>query len=262
MYPWCQWHDAGVSTSGPYGPPPSGPPGWPPYGYSQQPSPGGYVVSTRKPTDGVSVASLIAGLLVLWPVALVLSVIGFRRTRPDSRQRGRGFAVAGLVLSILGFLLTITVVAVVLAVASSPTGRDAFGVIRGERTLTGSLSRGDCYKSTGSDETYGILSSVASQDCKGTHGTEVIEESEAPDEDAYPGEQALVALGRSQCASIFRGILATHSNERHLSLEFLVPGSSAWNSDERRIICGVVDTRGSRHGSLLSQSGVTSGLGT
>lgn len=61
--------------------PPSGPP---------LPAPSG--------TDGFSVAALVFGILALVPVAVPLGVIGLVRTRHGAR-RGRGLAIAGLVLS-------------------------------------------------------------------------------------------------------------------------------------------------------------------
>lgn len=50
--------------------------------------------------DGVAVAGFVCSLL-LWPVGLVLSVVGMRRTKAPT-VRGRGLAVAALVLSLLG----------------------------------------------------------------------------------------------------------------------------------------------------------------
>ncbi|MEV7971692.1 DUF4190 domain-containing protein [Cellulomonas sp. NPDC089187] len=54
-------------------------------------------------TDGVALASLITGVLGTGPVALVLGIIGLKRTGPGQKG-GRGFAIAGTVLGGLGML--------------------------------------------------------------------------------------------------------------------------------------------------------------
>jgi hypothetical protein len=64
-------------------------PPWPSSG-APPPPPGG--------TDGFSVAALVCGILALVPVAAPLGVIGLVRTSREAR-RGRGLAIAGLVLS-------------------------------------------------------------------------------------------------------------------------------------------------------------------
>jgi hypothetical protein len=58
----------------------------------------------RPRTDGVAVAGFVLSLL-LWPLGFVLSVVGLRRTgRPG--VAGRGLAVAGLTLSLVGAVLS------------------------------------------------------------------------------------------------------------------------------------------------------------
>jgi len=78
----------------PYGPTPygAGPYGATPYG-QQAP----------QPTDGVSIAALVTGILTLGPLPLILGIVGLRRTRRDG-TRGRGMAIAGVVLGVLSTL--------------------------------------------------------------------------------------------------------------------------------------------------------------
>ncbi|MCL1870030.1 MAG: DUF4190 domain-containing protein [Promicromonosporaceae bacterium] len=80
----------------PYGPP-AGPPGPP------VPPPG--------LTDGVSVAALVTGLVGLGPVALGLGIAGTVRTSRAYR-RGKGMAIAGIIiggLQVLAYTVAITV---------------------------------------------------------------------------------------------------------------------------------------------------------
>ncbi|NGN95551.1 DnaJ domain-containing protein [Nocardioides sp. KC13] len=58
------------------------------------------------PLDGVSVASLIASVLLCGPLGFILGIIGLARTADDKR-RGRWAAVAGIAISTLTMLVVI-----------------------------------------------------------------------------------------------------------------------------------------------------------
>ncbi len=82
-----------------------------PYGndpYGQQPpnpyggAPGGGFNEPAK-TDGVSIASLVLSLLCCAPVGLILGFVGIKRTKGGQRK-GRGLAITGIVLGLLGLL--------------------------------------------------------------------------------------------------------------------------------------------------------------
>lgn len=89
----------------PYGQPGSGQ-GGPGQAYDAQPDPG-------PPTDLVSVLGLVFAVL-LAPVGLVLSIVGIARTR-DGRRKGRGFAIAGIIVSVVLSLLAAALVVAVVA---------------------------------------------------------------------------------------------------------------------------------------------------
>lgn len=115
-----QGSDVPASGPDPYAAPgqvqPYGPPGRGPedgraqgqgygQGYGVQPDPG-------PPTDVVSVLGLVLAVL-LAPVGLVLSIVGIVRTR-DGKRKGRGFAIAGIIVSVvLSLLLAAALVALV-----------------------------------------------------------------------------------------------------------------------------------------------------
>jgi len=78
-------------------------PGGGPFGHGVapiQPAP----MTWSPKVDGVAVAGFLCSVL-LWPIGLVLSIAGMRRTR-GPMTRGHGLAVAGLVLSMLGAVLS------------------------------------------------------------------------------------------------------------------------------------------------------------
>ena len=95
----------------PYGnpppPPPSMPPGYPPPGQYPPgyPPPGGLPPAR---TSGSAITSLVLGLLLCIPfvtgvLAFIFGIVGIRATR-NPAVKGRGLAIAGLVLGILSVI--------------------------------------------------------------------------------------------------------------------------------------------------------------
>jgi hypothetical protein len=88
-----------------YGPPPGAPasgygyPGYPSYGYG-----------TVQKTNGLAVASLVCSLLWVFGLGAILAVIfGFiarsQIKRSDHAQRGKGLALAGIIIGVLGLVV-------------------------------------------------------------------------------------------------------------------------------------------------------------
>jgi len=131
-----------------YAPPGYPPPGYPPQGYPPQhgyppgvypgaypPPPGagypppppqpyaGYGALPAAPRNGLGIAALIAGVLsipaaftvfggfILAVVAIVLGVLGYRRARTGEANNG-GLAIAGIVLGVLGAILSAVLITV------------------------------------------------------------------------------------------------------------------------------------------------------
>ncbi|MEI7057322.1 DnaJ domain-containing protein [Nocardioides sp. CCNWLW239] len=94
----------------------------PPSATSQQAAPGAEKPTNAwslysVPLDGVSVASLLASVLMCSPLGFVLGIIGLARTADDKR-RGRWAAVAGIAISTLTMLVAI---GYVMQAMSAPT---------------------------------------------------------------------------------------------------------------------------------------------
>ena len=87
--------------------PPQQRPPVPPYaGYQQLPP--------SRPNSGFAIASLILGLVWFCGIGSVLAVIfgaiGLKETKPPEGKNGRGLAIAGLILGVLGMLATVGLV--------------------------------------------------------------------------------------------------------------------------------------------------------
>jgi hypothetical protein len=87
------------------------PAGGGPYPYGAAPYPG----PPASTTDGVSIAALVTSLLGMNVVAVVLGILGLRRTKKNGTQ-GRGLALAGLILGAVE-LVAVVVIGIAIAVA-------------------------------------------------------------------------------------------------------------------------------------------------
>jgi hypothetical protein len=81
---------------------------------------GGINPEDRPRTDGLSIAAMVCGILcfaspyigiILAILAIIFGGIGIRRTNSNPELKGRGMAIAGLVLGIVGLLFVLLVVA-------------------------------------------------------------------------------------------------------------------------------------------------------
>ena len=77
-----------------------------------------------KKTDGISIAAMVCGILcffvpyigiVLAILAIVFGGIGLHRTKNNPDLKGRGMAITGLVLGILGILLVFAIAALIIS---------------------------------------------------------------------------------------------------------------------------------------------------
>jgi Domain of unknown function (DUF4190) len=106
------------------------PPGTPPPAWQAGPPPGpggyGYAGQAAPKTDGLAIAGFvmaIVGLLffgiVLGPAGLILGIVSFRRiNREPGRYKGRGLAIAAM---IIGAITTVLAILLIVAIANDPS---------------------------------------------------------------------------------------------------------------------------------------------
>ncbi len=151
---------SGPAPSSPYGtgtPPPGYPPNYAagpyPGTYPPPPTPGGYPPAPPQPyagygapmpaapKNGLGIAALILGLLSLPAVfsvvggfalgilAVILGFVGYRRARSGAATNG-GMAIAGVVLGILGIIVSAVMIAVGVWGFNTFGGRDLMDCLR------------------------------------------------------------------------------------------------------------------------------------
>ncbi len=193
-------------------------------------------------TVGVAVASFVLSLVsivlvvLVFPalIAVVLGFVALRKIKRESPKKGRGLAIAGVIIGILVALGGIALdVGIGFAISRSSSYRD--------------LEVGDCLKDPGSK-----VFRVSGQSCSGDHERQVfaIINDPAPPSAPFPGSTPIRTLADRECADRSARI-ASVPNRANLRVYFLVPSEASWdNDDNRRIICMV----GNRDGSPLTGS--------
>ena len=176
---------ASYGASQTYAPPPSygAPVGYgapPPYGTADASgSPYGYGAYVAPPTDGLAIASLVtsvAGLLVLGglpgPVGLGLGIGALRRIRRRG-TKGRGMAIAGVVVGAVGTLVCIGWVWLAIWASTNPGVASglAFEDELPDYTLRSDLVVGDCLREYPGSWDLGTADPV---DCREAHALEIV----------------------------------------------------------------------------------------
>ena len=151
--------------SNPYGGNPYGNPGdqnpygGPPYGGGTPPP--AYGAPQPAGTDGVSIASFVLSLLCCGPIGLILGFVGLSRTK-NGQRKGRGFAIAGIIIGILGIIGGV-VAGVVIALAA----KDVVSI--------NDLETGQCINADGLKASEsGSVGLITKVDCTDSHDGEVI----------------------------------------------------------------------------------------
>ena len=79
------------------------------------------VISNSPRTDGLSIAAMVCGIvglvspgagIILSILAIIFGGVGMGRTRRNPELRGRGMAITGLVLGIVGVVFTVLIVGI------------------------------------------------------------------------------------------------------------------------------------------------------
>lgn len=210
--------------------PPSLPPPPPPI-YPQYPQPD--FRPYKSGTNGFALASLIFGIIGGLLFSIVFGIVGLVQTK-NSGQKGRGFAIAGLVLS----AVWIAIIAVVVAVAlGSKAQRDSTGTITSGGSIgVRSLRLGDC---VADDVTSGTeIRELQAVPCSAPHRLEVFA-SLRYDESSFPGGDALVTEAQTRCSQALFDKPAPVSRIQGMHIFFLHPTQLAWDQGDRHLTCAV-----------------------
>lgn len=176
--------------------------------------------------DGWAVAALVTALLGLGPVALVLALVALRRTRSHG-TRGRGLAVAALVIGVVELVALIAGVVVVLLLvrAAAPLGVD----VDAPRTArAGQLVVGHCLQRLPADGDVGTVTVVP---CDQPHEARVVSAFRFADEATWPGQGAADARVARSCQ------LTDAEAAAGAHLVAWAPTEQSWSRGDRTGLC-------------------------
>jgi hypothetical protein len=195
--------------------------------------------------DPFAVAAVVAGALGTGAVAIALGIIGLSRTRRDG-TRGRGLAVAGIVLGGLSLLaaLLLVVLAVVAGISSGTTDGDRHDQASSASTgSTGgdvfSLAIGDCLTLAGVTGTE--VDDLPVTACTSPHDAQVYSSFELSG-DVLPGD--LDNQASTRCEDAFAAFVGTSWEQSSLDYTYLAPTSDSWSHGDREVLCLATTTGG------------------
>lgn len=226
---------------GPYGPyPPAGPYPPPPYGYYPPPP-------LLPPYNGLAIASFVVAMSCVPVLGLIFGIVALRQIRRRG-HRGRGFAIAGIVLNGLWTLVLAVVVTL-----------GALGYLDEGSTDVQRLREGDCVSAPEGFEDRNPVDVVA---CSQSHDGEVYAVvTGAPylaDDGKYPGEDLLGRYADERCSALLDDYTGEGAKlPESVAIHSYTPSRRDWAYFDRNVICLLGDEDGGLTGSL--KSGADSG---
>jgi len=224
----------------------------------------------KRPTDGVSIAALVTGVIGLGVVPVVLGALGLHRTR-GGHLGGRGLAIAGLVLGVLQ-TLAYAGFALLLVLGGWGSLREGFtdgwqsaaeSSADAPTTVFGAdeLTLGDCLVEDG-----GMAGAdVEVVDCADAHDAEVLDVVTTTATGDYPGDDPMAAEADTACsASLDAQLAAAGLPADGLWYGWYTPSEATWADGDREIDCLLYaeSEDGTLTGSLAQGTLVVDGSGS
>lgn len=214
--------------------------------------PGPYSPYSRPPVNGFAIVSLVLGILCFLPaVGLVFGLIALAQIKRKG-ERGKGLAIAGSVVSVVGVLL------LVLAVVTGGARDVVEGMreaARDARANAGAfpVAKGGCFDAPdGALDSMEYAFQVDEVPCAGRHDGEVFA-SFRVDHTRYPGDDALVGLAETKCAAQRSAyVMDSWADPGDAEIYYFVPDRSTWRRGDRHVTClfGAADPGHPLKGSL------------
>jgi uncharacterized membrane protein len=202
----------------------------------------GFQAGPDRPRDGWSIAALVCGIIALVPFAIAFGIAGITRTR-FGRRRGRGMAIAGVVLG-AAWLVVVVVVIVLAAVGisnSDHADRNADGQISHKQSVSPSaLREGDCLQTPSAAKSN--VTRITVMPCSDSHNGQDVADITLT-YSSYPGSQQLLSDVQPMCES--RAIAYLGGGHSDLSLYVFYPTANRWKLfDDHEVHCVVYDSTG------------------
>ncbi|MFZ0833396.1 MAG: septum formation family protein [Mycobacterium sp.] len=208
-------------------------PGYHPYGqYGQPPAQYPAQYPPRPKTNGFAIASLILGIIGAVLLSVIFGVIALNQTK-GGRQGGRGMAIAGLIIS---GAWVFVIAAIVIAVMVFDNGS----------VQATNIKTGDCIADAPADGANVLRLPKVS--CDEPHEGEVYAMIRVSG-DNFPGQAAMQNDYEQRCVSALNAYAPDAANDRGISNFLLYPSQETWDRGDRDVAC-IAITRDKRTGSI------------
>ncbi len=209
----------------------------------------GYESPRKGGTNGLAIASFVLGILgalTLTAIAgIVFGIVALVKIR-NVAQKGKGFAIAGLVLSAVWLVGLVTLIAVLGATQAQRSPATGQVSKKGSVSIF-ALRLGDCFDNPDSSQ---AITSVTAIPCAQRHDTQVFAQFGASGS-GYPGAASLKQQANKGCNSRIAGSVDRSKVSATMSIRFIFPEEGSWFLGQRRITCLIVAAAGSLTSSLL-----------
>jgi Domain of unknown function (DUF4190)/Septum formation len=223
-----------VGVPGPAGPAPYG---GPPSAYPAGQAPYGAPAAAERPrTSGFAIASLVFGIIGGILLSVGFGIAALVKIRGNPQLRGKGMAIAGLILSGLWLVVGIAVIAIGLSVG--PQRSSSGQVTQPGVTSVYSLRTADCLQNPGAR--LGIRT-VRVVPCDQPHNAQVFAVFPVAGS-GYPGTTALQRRAAVGCHARIAGSINRSLITNSMTLQYLYPESQSWAAGHQSITCLVVDS--------------------
>lgn len=219
-------------------------PAQPPPPWGQQNLAPVYGEPPKQGTNGFAIAALVCGIIPICFLGIIFGIVALVQTS-KSGQKGKGLAIAGLVLNVLWIIGIVT--ALVIGGLNN-ADRDASGAItKSGKISVYNLKVGDCFNGLDNIKQGDTLFSLDGVPCSKLHQGEVF--ANAPiSGSSYPGRAELQGNGLAPCRDKLKEVAPEHFANRDVGVIWIYPEKRAWLTGDRHYSCialGVGRTTGS-----------------
>ncbi|QES43605.1 hypothetical protein DEJ49_23800 [Streptomyces venezuelae] len=229
----------------------------PPHGQlPYRPWPGPYSPYSRPPVNGFAIASLVFGIFCFVPaVGLVLGLVGLAQIKKKG-ERGKGLAIAGSILSVVGIVLLVLSV----ATGAARDFAEGFKDAARESRYSGDgfpVDKGGCFDAPdGEIDSMKYTGQVDEVPCSGKHDGEVFASFRVTNKE-YPGEDAMIDLAESKCTDLqWAYVMDTWADFDGAQIYYFMPDRTTWRHGDRHGTCifGAMDPEEPLEGSMRSDA--------
>ena len=202
-------------------------------------------------TSGWAIASFVLGVLGGTVLGIIFGIIALKRIRRLG-QKGRGLAIAGLVLS-TGWLVLAIVAVIAVGVGGATRSASTGKIVSRGHLPAFSLATGDCFNNPAGARS---VTSVTAIPCTQPHNAQVFAQFKLTGSDfSYPGATAVVRLASDGCHAR-TGSVSKAKTTSAMTIRILFPQENGWIIGRRTVSCLIVNPTADLTSSLLNSQPV------